>query len=115
VNPRAQAGQASVELVAFLPLVLAVALAVLSAIAAHAAGEEAGQAAEAGALALLQGRDPRAAARAALPAATRPRARISITGSQVHVHVRPALPLPIPGLPDRLAADEHADAGPRAQ
>jgi hypothetical protein len=89
-----QSGQASVELVAFLPLLLLIALAVFSFAAAQAAREEAGAAAE--------------AARAALPKASRERARISITGESVRVRLRPRLPL----LADRLAANEEAHAGP---
>ena len=108
---RGAAGQASVELVAFLPLALVVALAIFSVVAAQAAGEQAGEAAEAGALALLQGGDPRAAATAALPKASRRRATVGLAGLEVHVHVRPRLPLPIPGLAERLAGDAHADAG----
>jgi hypothetical protein len=46
-------GQATVELVALLPLLLITALAAAALIAAQAAGEQAGQAAEAGAVALL--------------------------------------------------------------
>jgi hypothetical protein len=107
---RRSEGQASVELVAFLPLVLLLALAIMSLLAAHAAGEEAGQAAEAGALALLQGRDPDAAAHAALPQHVS--ARVEVEGRRVHVSVRPHLPLP--GLADLLTATATADAGPEA-
>jgi putative Flp pilus-assembly TadE/G-like protein len=103
-----EAGQASVELVAFLPLLLLIALAVFSFAAAQAAREEAGAAAEAAALALLQGRDARDAAREALPPASRGRARIDIAGASVRVHLRARLPL----LADRLAATEEAHAGP---
>jgi hypothetical protein len=110
---RGDAGQASVELVAFLPLVLLIALTVFSFAAAQAADDEAGAAAEAGALALLQGRDPRAAARGALPAGSRPRAEIEIDGRSIHVRVRPRLPFR--ALADRLAGDEHAHAGPRTR
>jgi hypothetical protein len=112
---RGDRGQASIEVVAFIPLVLAIALAVLCVLASHTASEEAGQAAEAGALALLQGRDARAAAGAGLPAAARRRAEIAIRGTRVRVRVRPALPLPIPGLADRLAGEGEADAGPTSR
>ena len=109
VAPRGrEAGQASVELVAFLPLLLLIALAVFSFAAAQAAREEAGAAAEAAALALLQGRDAREAARAALPEASRERARIDIAGASVRVRLGPRLPL----LASRLAANEEAHAGP---
>ena len=50
-------GQASVEVIGFLPLVLVVALAAFTVIASHTAHEQAGEAAEAGALVLLQGGD----------------------------------------------------------
>jgi Flp pilus assembly protein TadG len=102
------AGQASVELVAFLPLLLLIALAIFSFAAAQAAREEAGAAAEAAALALLQGRDAREAARTALPPASRTRARIEISGTSVSVRLRPRLPL----LANRLAATEEAHAAP---
>jgi putative Flp pilus-assembly TadE/G-like protein len=104
------AGQASVELVGLLPLVLAVGLAVIAVVTAHSAHEQAGAAAEAGAVAILQDRDPRAAARAALPPAVRPHARISVTGTVVRVRVRPRVPL----LAARLIGTAAADAGPGA-
>ena len=105
-----QAGQATVELVGLLPLLLAVALAAAALLAGHAAAEHAGQAAEAGAMALIQGTDPRAAARAALPSSVRPRATIEVHGRRVTVRVRPRLP--IPALAATLTAEETADAGP---
>jgi hypothetical protein len=111
LRSRPASGQASVELVALLPLALVVGLAIFSVIAAQAAGEQAGEAAEAAALALLQGDDPRAAATATLPKGTRHRATVELDGHHVHVHVRPQLPLPLPGLEERLAGDAHADAG----
>jgi hypothetical protein len=102
------AGQATVELVAFLPLVLAAALAGAALLAGHSASEQAGQAAQAGAMALLQGGDPREAARRALPPGAR--ATIDIEGRRVTVAVRPRLP--IGALAGLLAAAETADAGP---
>jgi hypothetical protein len=113
MTARADAGQASIELIAFLPLVLLIALTVFSFAAAQAAEDEAGAAAEAGALAVLQGRDPREAARDALPESARGRARIDIDGRSIHVRVRPSLPLR--ALADRLTGDEHAHAGPRTR
>jgi hypothetical protein len=106
-------GQASVELVALLPLVAAIALAVLTILASHVAEEEAGEAAEAGALALLQGgMEPKEAAEKALSEAARKRATITIKGRRVRVRVRPRVVPPIPGLADRLAGEARADAGP---
>jgi hypothetical protein len=103
------AGQASVELVAVLPLALLVALAIAQLLAAGAARELAGNAAEAGAVALLQGSDPGAAARAALPGWSRERARVHVAGRRVEVRIRPRAVLPL--LADRLAAVASADAG----
>ena len=107
-----QRGQASIEVIGFLPLVLVIALAAFTAVAAHTAGEQAGEAAEAGALMLLQGGgDAREAATEALPKSVRHRARIAISEGRVHVHVRPRLAFPIPGLAEHLAGDASADAG----
>ncbi len=102
-------GQASVELVGVLPLVALLALALGQLLAAGAARELAGNAAEAGATALLQRRDPAAAARDALPGWSRRRTSITVEGRVVRVTLRP------PGLPGLAAAlDAHAaaDAGP---
>lgn len=103
-------GQASVELVAALPLLIVIALATGQVLASGAAREAASGAAGAGAVALLQGADPEAAAREALPGWWRRRATISVDGRRVRVRVRP--PAVLPGLADRLTADERADAGP---
>jgi hypothetical protein len=106
------AGQATVELVALFPLLLVAALAAAALLAAHSAGEQAGQAAEAGAVALLQGGDPEAAARRALPAAARPRADIVVHDQRVTVALSPHLPL---GALERpLTAHATAHAGPEA-
>lgn len=110
---RAARGQASIELLGMLPLVALVALAVFTVLASHTAGEQAGEAAEAGALALLQGGgDARVAALGALPAAARSRATVTVAGGHVRVQVRPRSALPIPGLADRLVAEARAVARP---
>ena len=109
-------GQASIEVIGLVPLVLVVALAALTVIAAHSADEQAGEAAEAGALVLLQGGEhAREAASGALPEAMRRRATIDVAGGRVAVRVRPRIPLPIPGLAERLAGAAHADAGTAAR
>ena len=105
----AAAGQATVELVAFLPLLMAIALAAAALLAGHSAAEHAGQAAQAGAMALLQGGDPRDAATRALPAGVRGRAVIDLDGHRVSVTVRPRLP--IEPLAAKLTAHATADAG----
>jgi hypothetical protein len=107
---RGLAGQATVELVALLPLAALVALAIGQFLAAGAAGELAGNAAEAGAAAILQGADPAAAARAALPGWSRERATVRVDGRRVEVRLRPRVVAPV--LADRLEATATADAGP---
>jgi len=105
-----QCGQASVELVVLAPLLVAVVLAVAQLLAAGAASELAVHASQAGATALLQGEDPKAAARAAVPRWSRKRMNVAVHGRSVRVRLRP--PSPIPGLGDLLTASGRADAGP---
>ena len=107
---RGTRGQATVETVAMLPLLVLVALTVGQFLAARATATLAAGAAEAGAAALLQDRDPAEVARAALGDTPRARATIRVTGRRVHVHVRPRVVLP--ALADALAASATADAGP---
>src|SRR4051812_2812642 len=105
-----EGGQASVELVALLPLASLVALAIGQLLAAGSARELAGNAAEAGAAALLQGSDPTAAARAALPGWSRERTTVHVAGRQVEVRGRPRTVVPL--LVERREASATADAGP---
>ena len=72
-----------------------------------AAEEVAGNAAEAGAVALLQGREPRAAARAALAGWPRERAEVRLAGRRVTVRVTPRGPFGA-----RRARAQRRDAGP---
>jgi hypothetical protein len=106
VRVRSARGQSTVEVVGLLPLLLAVGVAVLSLLSAGRAEEAAGSAAEAGAVALLQGREPAAAARAALPGWPARRTQIRVAGRRVTVRVTPAGPLGA-----RLRASATADAG----
>jgi hypothetical protein len=105
------AGQASVELAVLAPMIVAMVLAAAQLLAAGAAGELAGHAAEAAAIALLQGGDPAAAARDAVPGWSRKRMTVRIDGRQVRVRLRP--PSPIPGLGGLLESSREADAGPQ--
>lgn len=89
-----------------LPLLLAVGVAVVSLLSAGRAQEVAGNAAEAGAVALLQGREPRAAARAALAGWPAKRAQVRVAGGRVTVRVTPAGP-----FGPRLRASARAHAG----
>jgi hypothetical protein len=109
-RPCSACGQASVELVALLPLAALIALAIGQLLAAGAARELAGNAAEAGAAALLQGGDPVAAARAALPGWSRESTTVHVAGRRVEVRVRPRTVVPV--LAARLEASAAADAGP---
>jgi hypothetical protein len=90
-------GQASVELVALVPLLLVVGLVAAQLLAVGYSKVLAGNAAEAGALALAGGGDARAAARGALPGWSRARAQLLVNGGQVRVRLRP------PSLLRRLA------------
>ena len=103
---RSSSGQSTVEVIGLLPLLLAVGLGVYSLLSAGAAEQAAGGAAEAGAVALLQGRDARAAARAALDDWPSRRTRVMVRGRRVTVRVTPRGPLGA-----RLRAEVSADAG----
>ena len=96
---RHERGQAAVELLAVLPLVLAVAAAAAQLLAVGYSSVLAGNAAEAAALAAAAGGDPRAAARQALPGWSRAHARVSVSGGEVRVNLRPPTLL-------RVLADE---------
>jgi hypothetical protein len=100
-----------VELVAALPVVVVLAVAIGQFLAARAAGELAGHAAEAGAVALLEGADPVRMAREALPGWSRSRVRVAVVDRHVRVWIRPREVLP--GLGRVLTATSEADAGPQ--
>jgi Flp pilus assembly protein TadG len=108
VRARSARGQSTVEVVGLLPLLLAAGLAVFSLLHAGRAEEVAGSAAEAGAVALLQGREPRAAVRAALAGWPKERAQVLVAGRRVTVRVTPPGPFGA-----RLRASATANAGSR--
>lgn len=103
---RAERGQALVEMVAGVPLVLLMAMVVLQLLAAGHAAVLAGSAAEAGALARAGGGDVRAAVERALPGRSRGKARIEARGGVVTVRVEPRSLLPAVGR--RLAVAREA-------
>jgi hypothetical protein len=105
-----QSGQASIELVALAPLMIVIVVAIAQLLAAGAAHELADHAAEAGAIALLQGADPAAAARDAVPGWSHGRLDVSVDGRRVRVRLRPRALLP--ALAEMLEATGAADAGP---
>jgi hypothetical protein len=96
----ASRGQATVEVLALVPVIVAVGLGLLQLLAVGYASVLAGNAAEAGALALAGGADARSGARQALPGWSRARARVEVTGGRVAVHLRP--PSPLRALADGL-------------
>lgn len=89
---RSASGQSTVEVVGLLPVLLAVGLAVFSLLSAGRAEEAAGGAAEAGAVAMLQGREPAAAVRAALHGWPAERTQVRVAGRRVTVRVTPSGP-----------------------
>jgi hypothetical protein len=107
-RPTGAAGQAAIELLVVLPLVIVTGLAGSAILAAHATQERADEAARAGAMALLQGGDPLAAARAMLP--EHERGGVRVQGRRVTVAITPRLPLHLVVAP--LRASAAADAGP---
>jgi hypothetical protein len=103
-------GQATVEAVALVPLLLLVGALALQLLAAGYAGVLAGTAAEAGALALAAGGDARAGARESLPGWARARARVSASGGAVTVRLRP--PALLSPAADALATEARAVVAP---
>lgn len=103
---RGEDGQAAIELIGALPLVVGLGLALLQLLAVGYAGVMAGHAAEAAALAAAAGRDPAAAVRSALPGWPRSRAAVVRRDGRVRVTLRP--PSPIPAV--ARALEIHAEA-----
>ena len=110
---RGAAGQATVELVALIPVIVVAVAAVVQVLAAGTARERAGAAAEAGAVALLQDADPKAAIETRARAARSERSEFVIDGRRVRVTVRPRAFAP--PLAELLAATARADAGEEAE
>ena len=88
-----EGGQASVELLGAVPVLLVLGLVLFQLLALGYSRVLAGSAAEAGALALAAGGDARASARKAVPRWSRARMRVAIRGGRVRVRMRPASPL----------------------
>lgn len=103
---RSERGQALVELIAGLPIMVTVGLTLLQLLAAGYSAVLAGNAAEAAALAVAAESDPRAAMRAALPGWSDARATLRVGGSSVTVRVRP--PSPIEAVARRLEIERRA-------
>lgn len=86
---RSERGQATLEFLGVLPVLFVVALGGAQLLAAGYSSVLAGNAAEAGALALAGGADPRAGVRQALPGWSRARARVTVSNGEVRVRLRP--------------------------
>ncbi len=105
-----EAGQATVELIAAIPLlVLAGAVALQLLLTGYALTVSDG-AAEAGSLALVAGRPAKAAARESLPGWAADGAEISVSGGEVTVRLRP--PSLLPAVGDALAVTSSSYARP---
>jgi hypothetical protein len=103
-------GQATIEAIALVPVIVAVGLGILQLLAVGHASVLAANAAEAGALALAAGADVRAGARQALPGWSRARARVEVHGGRVAVRLRP--PSPLRALAEGLEVSAAASVEP---
>ena len=105
------AGQSTVEVVGMLPLLAIVAFAALQILAAGLASELADHAAEAGAVAILEGTDPHDAAKHAIPGWSGAHVDVAVHGKTVRVRVRP--PAVVRSVGNLLASTAEAKAAPR--
>lgn len=109
-KPRPAAGQAQIELIAGLPVLLLAALIALQLLAVGYSQSLADGAAEAGAIASADGRDSAEAARAGLPGWADSRVDVAAEDGEVTVELdTPAL---LPGLGGRLEVSSTAYARP---
>jgi pilus assembly protein CpaE len=99
-------GQASVELLGALPVLLVLGVFLFQALAVGYAAILAGNAAEAGAIARAGGGDAEDAARDALPGWGRAGMEVAVRGGSVRVTVEP--PSPIAALRDRFEVSSQA-------
>jgi hypothetical protein len=103
---RSQRGQATVELIGALPMMLLAGLALLQLMLAGYTATLADGAVEAGAIAAARGEDVEVAVRAALPGWERNRVEVSQAGGRVDLTLRP--PSPFGFLSGALAVSESA-------
>lgn len=99
-------GQATVEVLGAIPVVLLVGMVALQLLAVGYSAVLAGTAAEAGALALAAGGDARAGVTESLPGWSRARARVTVSRGTVRVRLRP--PSPFEGVSRRLVVGASA-------
>jgi hypothetical protein len=105
-----QRGQATVELLAAIPLLLVVAAIALQLLLAGYALTLVDGAAEAGALALAAGRPAKSAAEESLPAWAEDRAEIAVRGGEVTVRLAP--PSLLAAVADHLVVTSNSYARP---
>jgi hypothetical protein len=105
-----ESGQAQLELIAGIPALLLAALIALQLLGVGYAQSLADGAAEAGALAAADGRDPEEAARTGLPGWATRAVTVEVNGGEVEVGVEP--PALLPGLSGRLGVSASAYARP---
>ena len=103
---RGERGQAAIELLGALPVLVGLALAFAQLLAVGYAAVLAGNAAEAGGLAIAAGADPRASARNALPGWGRAGATMDVRNGRVTVRLRP--PSLLAALARRLEVESTA-------
>jgi hypothetical protein len=100
----AERGQASIEVLAGIPALVLAGLLSLQLLAVGYTTTLADGAVEAGAMALVAGREPEPAVRDALPGWARDRVDTSVSAGRLVVTLRP--PSPIPALAERLQVSE---------
>jgi len=106
-----EAGQATIEMLAAIPLLLVAVAVALQLLLCGYALTLADGAAEAGALALAAGRPARPAVEDSLPAWARSRTEIAVRGGEVTVRLRP--PSLLGPIADRLAVTSRSYARPK--
>jgi hypothetical protein len=100
-------GQATLETIALVPLLLIVGVGLMQLLAVGYASVLAGSAAEAGALALAGGTEPKAAALRSLPGWSKAHARVEVEGGRVEIRLRP--PSLLRALEERLEVGAAAE------
>lgn len=113
VDPRRrESGQAQLELIAGIPALLLASLIALQLLAVGYAQSLADGAAEAGAIAAADGRNPEEAARSGLPGWAARRVDVGSSAGEVRVRIDP--PALLPGLGGSLEVESRAYARPEA-
>jgi hypothetical protein len=107
-----QQGQASIELIAGVPVLLMAGAIALQLLLAGYSLSLADGASEAGAAAAAAGKDPKEASHNALPSWALGRSRVEVSGGRVEVRIAP--PAAVPAVSRLLAVESSAWARPDA-